>query len=154
MNINQPMTFSVSLASTSYFSCCIYRLAFLRDRPTWGNKLKTDVRRIANWFQSKEIQWEHQLCWQRLLLVFCILASTVLTWGQQTGWSHMNLTFLPSFVFVAFFVLSHFLLFFSPLFNNTKEKWNSQTDQCLLIYKHMQWWKLCSVISQFYFLLW
>ena len=111
MNINQPMTFSVSLASTSYFSCCIYRLAFLRDRHTWGNKLKTDVRRIANWFQSKEIQWEHQLCWQRLLLVFCILASTVLTWGQQTGWSHMNLIFLPSFVFVAFFVLSHFLHF-------------------------------------------
>lgn len=151
------MTFSVSLAPTSYFSCCIYRLAFHRDRPTWGNKLKTDVRRIANRFQSKEIQLEHQRCWQRLLLVFCILSSTVLTWGQQTGWSHMNLTFLPSFVFVAFFVLSHFLrfFFFSPLLNNTKEKWNNQNAyQCLLKHKHMQWWKIYSVISQFYFLLW
>lgn len=50
-------------------------------------------------------------------LVFCILSSTVLTWGQQRERSHMSLTFLPSFVFVAFFVFfPPFVFFFSPLF--------------------------------------
>lgn len=68
-------------------------------------------------------------------LVFCILPSTIPIWGQQREWSHLSLTFSPSFVFVALYFR---LLFFSPLFHN-KEKWDSHnTDKCLLKYKLMK----------------
>lgn len=81
-------------------------------------------------------------------LVFCILSSTILTWGQQIEWSHMSLIFLLAFCICGFLCLFSFCCF-SPLFYNKKEKRSSQnTGKCPLKYKLVKWWKFFRVFSQ------
>lgn len=86
-------------------------------------------------------------------LVFCLLSPTP-TWRQQRKWSHMSLTFLPSFVLVAFFVFFPFVIFFLLYFITKGRSEAAKYKQVSLKYELRKWqevFRLSSQLSTFLF---